>query len=183
MNKTALLIIDVQKGFNDPSWGSRNNLEAESNIALLLAKWRNHNLPVIHVQHCSLLPTSVLHPTNAGHQLKDEVKPLPHETLFTKTTNSAFIGTKLEQHLHENMISDIIITGLITDHCVSTTARMAGNLGFNVILVADATATFERLSYDGTRYSAEEMHQINLASLHNEFCTVYSTKDVLSLIS
>jgi nicotinamidase-related amidase len=57
---------------------------------------------------------------------------------------------------------------------------MAANLGFNVWLVEDGTATFDRTSFDGEYYSAEQMHAINLASLNGEFCTVLKTADVLS---
>ena len=56
---------------------------------------------------------------------------------------------------------------------------MAENLGFNVTLVADATATFERVGYNGIHYSAEDVHQINLLSLQNEFCRINSTAELL----
>ncbi|WP_198038498.1 isochorismatase family protein [Photobacterium angustum] len=52
MKNPALIIIDVQKGFDDPYWGRRNNPEAESNITLLLSKWREKELPIVHIQHC-----------------------------------------------------------------------------------------------------------------------------------
>ncbi len=180
MSQTALLIIDVQKGFDtDPDyWGKRNNPQAEENMARLLAEWRKHNRPVIHVQHMSDNPKSPLRPGQLGNDLKDEVAPLAGEPLFTKTVNSAFIGTTLETHLKENQIKSLVIVGLTTDHCVSTTTRMAGNLGFNVTLVSDGTATFER-TYAGKYHSAEDMHQLHLASLDGEFCTVMTTQQIL----
>lgn len=179
MKKSALLLIDVQKGFDMPLWGARNNPEAEPNIARLLSAWRNQELPIIHVKHCSVSPKSPLHPDQPGNDFKDEARPLPGEPLFTKTVNSAFIGTGLEEYLQENQLNSLVIVGLTTDHCVSTSTRMAGNLGFDVTLVSDATATFERKGVNGTTYSADQMHEINLASLHNEFCVVKSTGDVL----
>ncbi|MBE9138569.1 cysteine hydrolase [Nodosilinea sp. LEGE 07088] len=179
MTPPGLLIVDVQKGLDDPSLGRRNNPEAEANIALLLAAWRDRTWPIIHIRHCSVEPQSPLRPELPGNAYKDEVLPQPGEIEFTKTTNSAFIGTNLEGYLHEQGIGSLVVVGLTTDHCVSTTVRMAANLGFPVTLVADATATFERRGHDGTHYSADAMHDINLASLHHEFCTICSSQQVL----
>jgi nicotinamidase-related amidase len=108
-------------------------------------------------------PDSTLRPELPGNAFKDEVKPLPHEKTFSKTVNSAFIGTGLEQYLRESGISALVITGLTTDHCVSASTRMASDLGFEVKLVADATAAFERRNYDGEHYSGETIHRVNLA--------------------
>ena len=182
MRKIALLVIDVQKGLDDPSYGKRNNPDAEANMAHLLAGWRKHKQPVIHVRHCSVEPNSPLRPELPGNALKDEVRPLPGEKHFTKSTNSAFIGTGVESYLREHEISSLVIVGLTTDHCVSASTRTAADLGFNVILVSDATATCERDGPNGVHYSAEDMHNINLASLDGEFCTVKSTKQVLKEI-
>jgi nicotinamidase-related amidase len=179
MRKTALLVIDVQKGLDDPSLGKRNNLEAEANMARLIAAWREGARPLIHIRHNSTQTNSPLRPELPGNAFKDEVRPLPGEKQFTKTVNSAFIGPGLTEYLHEQGIDSLVVVGLTTDHCVSTSVRMAANLGFDVTLVADATATHERVGYDGILYSAEEIHKINLVSLDGEFCTVRSTEAVL----
>ncbi len=179
MADVALIIIDVQQGLDEPGWGKRNNPDAESNIALLLQHWRQSNHPVIHVQHCSVEPNSPLRPDQPGNQFKAEAAPLDGEVIFQKTVNSAFIGTDLEAFLKAQDIDDLVIVGLTTDHCVSTSTRMAGNLGFNVKLVSDATATFDREGPDGSYFSAEQMHQVNLASLNGEFCTVVKTRELL----
>ena len=179
MRKPALLVIDVQKGLDDPSWGKRNNPHAESNIALLLARWREQELPIIHIRHCSVMPNSPLRPELPGNAFKDEAQPLPGEKQFSKSVNSAFIGTELEQYLRQLGISSLVIVGLATDHCVSTSVRMAADLGFDVTLISDATATFDRQGYDGARYSADDIHTINLVSLDGEFCTIRSTQEVL----
>ena len=180
MSKAALLSIDVQKGFDEPVWGIRNNLGAEAKIALLLSAWRKKGLPIIHIKHCSTEPGSVLRPGVPGNEFKPETRPLAGEMVFTKSVNSAFIGTGLENYLRENNIKCLVVTGLTTDHCVSTSTRMAGNLGFDVTLVSDATATFDRKGEDGVHYSADQIHKIHLASLNGEFCTVLTTDDVLS---
>jgi nicotinamidase-related amidase len=179
----ALLLIDVQQGLDDPRYGQRNNPDAERRMADLLAAWRAAGRPVIHVQHLSLEPQSPLREDRPGHAFKAEVTPLPGEPVFQKHVNSAFIGTDLEAHLRATGIEALVMVGLTTDHCVSTTARMAGNLGFTVTLVEDATATFERRGPDGAHYSADIMHRAALASLHGEFATVRTTREVLEFQS
>jgi len=180
MTNVALIIIDVQKGFDDPSWGNRNNPDAEAKIELLLSEWRKNNRPVIHVQHCSLEPDSPLRSDVPGCEFKEEARPIAGEKHFTKTVNSAFIGTDLEEYLRSREIESLVVVGLTTDHCVSTTTRMAGNLGFKVRLVSDATATFDRKGEDGTHYLASDIHDIHLASLNGEFCAVRSAQQVLN---
>jgi nicotinamidase-related amidase len=179
-SRTALLVIDVQQGLDEPRWGARNNPQAEQRIAELLAAWRGSGRPVVHVQHMSVEPHSPLRPELPGNAIKREAQPLPGEPLFQKNVNSAFIGTGLEAHLRANGIEALVIVGLTTDHCVSTSARMAGNLGFEVTIVEDATAAFERRGPDGTHYSADLMHRAALASLHGEFGTVRSAADVIA---
>ena len=181
-SRTALLVIDVQKGLDGPRLGARNNPDAEQRIADLLAAWRATGRPVIHVQHMSLEPNSPLREGLPGNAIKDEAQPIDGEPLFRKNVNSAFIGTDLEEHLRANGIDSLVMVGLTTDHCISSTARMAGNLGFNVTVVEDATATHERRAADGAHYSADVMHGAALASLHGEFATVQSADDILSAV-
>jgi nicotinamidase-related amidase len=179
-SNTALLLIDVQQGLDEPKWGARNNPDAEQRMTELLGAWRTAGRPVIHVQHSSLEPQSPLGEGLPGHALKPDFLPIAGEPVFHKHVNSGFIGTDLEPYLRAKGIEDLVIVGLTTDHCVSTTVRMAGNLGFNVTLVEDATATFERKGPDGIHYSAELMHSAALASLHGEFATVRSAREVLA---
>jgi nicotinamidase-related amidase len=175
----TLVLIDVQQAFNDPSWGKRNNPQAEANIGALLAGWRQSRRPVIHIQHKSPRPASLFHPDNAGFPFKPEALPREGEPVIHKDVNSAFIGTDLEQRLRAAGSPTLVIAGITTDHCVSTTTRMAGNFGFTAFLVGDAAATFDRHGPDGNYYSADQMHDSALASLHNEFATVVRTADVL----
>ena len=172
---TALVVIDVQQGFLDPRWGRRNNPDAESRVAALLAAWRRARAPLFHVQHGSRSPQGAFRPGTPGHAFKPEARPLDGETVIGKNVNSAFIGTDLEQRLRAAGIDTVVLCGLTTDHCVSTTTRMAGNLGFRAFVAADACATHERTGPDGAYHSAEQMHATALASLHGEFATVTDT--------
>ncbi|GIW33576.1 cysteine hydrolase family protein [Meiothermus sp.] len=179
MSRTALLLIDIQQGLDDTAYfGPRNNPLFERNVAALLEKFRQTGAPVLHVQHHSLRLTSPLCPGQPGHDFKLEARPLEGEPVFAKTVNSAFIGTDLEAYLHREGIARLVVAGLTTDHCVSTTVRMAGNLGFEVWLVGDACATFAKQSPEGM-IPADEVHRVHLASLEGEFCTVVSTQEAL----
>jgi nicotinamidase-related amidase len=176
-DRPALILVDIQKGFENIAYwgGQRNNPDAELRASDLLKTWRDNGLPVFHIQHCSVIPTSPLHDTNAGNHFNDMVTPLPGEPVIKKNVNSAFIGTDLQARLDKAGITTLVIAGLTTDHCISTTTRMAGNLGYKTFLVADATATFNKKGIDGQNYPAELIHETALASLDNEFATVVTT--------
>jgi nicotinamidase-related amidase len=176
---TALILIDVQMGFDDGTWGPRNNPDAEAKVARLLEAWRATGRPVIHVNHDSTSPTGSFRPGTPGHAPKPEAAPLPGEPVLHKTVNSGFIGTDLEARLRAGGIGTVVIVGLTTNHCVSTTTRMAGNLGFRTFIVADATATFDRPALDGRIRPAEEVHQAALSDLKDEFAEVVETDEVL----
>jgi nicotinamidase-related amidase len=178
-SRATLLLVDVQQGLDHPRYGARNNPGAEGRIAALLSAWRAAGRPVVHVQHMSVEPESPLRPELPGNAFKPEAMPMQGEPVFRKNVNSAFMGTDLEAHLRANGIGDLVIAGITTDHCVSSTVRMAANLGFTVTVVEDATATFERHGPDGTHYSADLMHRVTLASLHGEFATVRSAAAIL----
>jgi nicotinamidase-related amidase len=178
----ALIVVDVQEGLNHPSWGNRNNPQAEENIAKLLAAWRQTKRPIFHVQHLSTSLHSTLRPGQPGCEIKAIAKPQANEPIIQKRVNSAFIGTDLEAQLRRNTIKTLVITGLTTNHCVSTTARMAGNLGFDTYVVSDATATFDRTGPDGKHYLAEEIHAVSLANLHEEFATIIDTEALLTSV-
>jgi nicotinamidase-related amidase len=176
----ALVLIDIQQGFDDPVWGPRNNPDAEWAAATLLTAWRDRGWPVVHVQHDAEEPGSPLTPGQPGHAPKPEVAPRADEAVVHKPVNSAFIGTDLLERLTALQVPGVVIAGLTTDHCVSTTTRMAGNLGLATWLVADACAAFDRIGADGTRYAAQLVHDVALASLHDEFATVVESGDLLA---
>lgn len=168
---TPLVLVDVQRGFDDASWGTRNNPLAEHVMQKLLDTWRHMTWPVFHIQHLSREPASPLRPGQEGSEFKEWVRPRNHEIILQKSVNSAFIGTDLENCLRAHNGAAVFV-GLTTDHCVSTSVRMASNLGFKTYVVADATATFDRRTHDGELFTADEVHAVSLASLHGEFATV-----------
>jgi nicotinamidase-related amidase len=181
----TVLPIDIQKGLDDwPYWGGqRNNPKFEANVARLLESARGSNRSLIHIKHNSENPESPLCPGQPGNDFKPEAMPLEGETVINKTVNSAFIGTDLESRLRAAGSDRLIIFGLTTQHCVSTTVRMAGNLGFETCLVADATAAFPMMDADGKIIDAETVHRVHLASLNGEFARVISTDEAVSLIT
>lgn len=178
---TALVLIDIQQGLRDDTyWGPRNNPDAETNAGQLLAAWRSLRMPVVHIHHNSVNPASPLRPGHPGNAPAPEVAPGPGEQVFTKTVNSAFIGTGLEQWLRQRGIGRLVIAGLTTNHCISTSVRMAGNLGFSPLLVEDACAANDRTGPDGRTWTAEVIHAVSIASLHDEFAEIATTDDVLA---
>lgn len=182
-SNTALIVIDVQRAFEDPSWGQRNNPGAEQQVAALLAAWRAAGMPVIHVHHRSRREASLFHFDRIGFQVKPQAMPFAGEAVVFKEVNSSFIGTSLEQMLREAGVQTVVLAGITTDHCVSTTARMAGNLGFDTYVVADATATFERSGPGGQHFSAQLMHDTALASIHGEFAQVIDSADAVAMMA
>src|SRR5258706_10436416 len=177
VDNPALILVDIQRGFDNVAYwgGQRNNPNAEKNAGELLKLWRKNNLPIFHIKHCSTIPTSLLNETNEGNEFQEVVKPIDGEQVIKKNVNSAFIGTNLKEQLDRAKISKLVIVGLTTDHCVSTSTRMAGNLGYETFLVSDATATFNKKSVDGQNFSAALIHETALASLNNEFATIVTT--------
>lgn len=177
----ALLLVDFQTGFDDEAYwgGNRNNKDAEQKALQLLEKWRALDLPIFHAIHSSQDSNSLLHKSHPGFEMKAELKPTSDEPLYIKNVNSAFIGTSLKEDLEQQGIDTLVIAGLTTNHCVSTTTRMAGNYGFNTILVSDATATFDRQGVNGEVFSSEIIHQTTLANLQEEFAKILDTNAVL----
>ncbi len=181
MQNPALILVDIQVGFDDHGYwgGERNNPDAENKAKKLLDYWRANELPLFHIQHCSTTPASLLAESHPGNAIKEIVKPGPGEPVIKKSVNSAFIGTDLKARLDAAGVTTVVIAGLTTDHCISTTTRMAANYGYDTYVISDATATFPKTGINGEYYDAETMHLTALAQLNGEFAHVLTTAELL----
>lgn len=179
---TVLYLVDLQQGFQETShWGGkRNNPNCEENCLKILSKFRNEQRPIIHIKHCSTSLNSPLHPSKPGNQFIESLKPLQNEDVIEKNVNSGFIGTNLKR-LQDNKYKsiNILVVGLTTNHCISTTVRMGSNFGYNIYLVNDACATFERMDFDGKVWTPDDIHSVSICSLKDEFATILNTNDIL----
>lgn len=180
-DRTALIVIDVQRGFDDESWwGTRNNPACEANIRSLIERWRQLGRPLVYVRHDSDNPESPLHPSRPGNDFKEIVAADEPHLLVRKTVNSSFHGSPdLHAWLTGEAITQIVICGITTNHCCETTARVGGNLGYDVTFVLDATHTFDRDDPDGEPVAADLLARITATNLHREFATVVATADLL----
>ncbi|MFI9010192.1 cysteine hydrolase family protein [Actinosynnema sp. NPDC053489] len=173
MTTSALILIDVQRGFDDPSWGERDNPGAEANVARLLDAWTG---PLVLVRHDSTEPGSPLRPGQDGNRFKPELDRAVPDLVFGKRVNSAFHGeVDLDAWLRARGITDLVLAGIQTNMCVETTARVGGNLGYRVRVVLDATFTFglEDLS-------AEQLSRATATNLRGGgFAEIVSTDDVV----
>jgi nicotinamidase-related amidase len=183
--RPALIVIDVQHAFDEweASGKRRNNPEALARIVELLAAFRGSGMPIFHIRHEGTRPGSSFLPNGTGFAVKDEAREVEGETVIVKQVNSAFIGTDLEKRLRAADIKMLVICGATTNHCVETTVRMAGNLGFDARLVRDATWTYDRVGPDGDVHAAADIHAMTLANLHGEFARIVSVSEVIAALS
>ena len=177
----ALIIIDQQKGILQPRLGRRNNPQAEARMLDLLGCWRHTARPVMHVQHLSRSADSVFWPQQSGVEFQPAFEPLTGERLIQKQVPDAFCGTGLERLLREAGIEQLVIVGVATNNSVESTARTAGNLGFDTWVVEDACFTFDKADYVGVVRCAEDVHAMSLGNLQGEYATVISAAEILNL--
>lgn len=180
----ALILVDVQKAFLEKDYPgiNRNNHDAEFICGNILSKWRELKLPIIHVRHSSTNPDSKLHKTKPGFEFNDHVKPLDNEVVLTKKVNSAFIGTNLENILNNMNINTLVFIGMTTNHCISSTVRMSGNLGFETYLISDSTACYNTIGMDGKMIDCNIIYESSLANLSKEFAIIINSNKLFSLL-
>ena len=180
----ALILVDIQKAFLEKDYPgiNRNNHDAEFICGNILSKWRKLKLPIIHVRHSSTNPDSKLHKSKPGFEFNNYVKPLENEVVLTKKVNSAFIGTKLENILFNMNIKTLVFVGMTTNHCISSTVRMSGNLGFETYLISDSTACYDTMGMDGKMIDCNVIYENSLANLSKEFATIINSNKLFSLL-
>jgi nicotinamidase-related amidase len=183
MDRIALVVVDVQKGFSDPVWGERNNPTAERNIASLIEAWRSAGQPVVFVRHDSAEDGSPFTPGQPGNDLDPIITGEP-DLLVRKSVNSAFHGEPdLAAWLRGERIERIAVCGIQTNMCCETTARVAANLGFGMDFVLDATYTFDLPSHDGGTIDAAELSRVTAANLDPEFGRVVTTDEAVAALA
>lgn len=182
---TALVVIDVQKAFiadRDEGYPWANP-EAPARIAALLAAFRTKGLPVIHVHHHGPDPSDSFHADNPLSAPMDEAVPQPGERIVIKHGSSAFIGTGLEALLRDAGFDRLVLAGGAANYCVESTARMAGNLGFDTTVVGDALINFQKTLRDGRVMPPGDVLAMTLANLSGEFAKIASTEDILTAVA
>ncbi|MEU2164606.1 cysteine hydrolase family protein [Streptomyces sp. NPDC019208] len=184
----ALVVVDVQKGFEEEVfWGRRNNPGADENIASLIDAWQSSGRPVVFVRHDSSKPGSPLRAGRTGNEFKDYVERRRGqgdgpELLVTKTVNSAFYGTPdLAAWFGSQGVRQFVVAGIQTNMCAETTARMGGNLGYEVLFALDATYTFDLAGPFGWSLGADELARATAVTLHGGgFATVVTTDELVA---
>ena len=180
MDRTALIVVDVQQGFDDPVWGPRNNPACEENVATLIDAWSAARQPIVFVRHDSTEPGSPFTRGTPGNELRDILSREP-DLLVAKSVNSAFHGEPdLAEWLRGEGIERVVVCGVQTNMCCETTARVAANLDFDMTFVLDATHTFDLPAHDGGTISADELARVTASNLDPEFGRVVDTRQALA---
>jgi nicotinamidase-related amidase len=177
---TVLLPVDMQRAFDEPSWPRRWNDACDRNGQAVLSAWRSAGLPVIHVKHDSVTPGSTLAPNRPGNAFRPGFDARDGEPVISKSVNSAFIGTDLDLRLRRLGIRTVVVFGISTDMCVSTTVRVGANLGYDMILIEDACDCFDLPDGAGGAIPARAIHQAHVATLGFEFAKVVTTRELLA---
>ncbi len=181
LDRTVLLPIDMQRAFDDPKWPRRWNEAVDSNGLALIGAWRRAGRPIIHVRHDSISPDSTLAPGTLGHSFRPGYGPVGDEPIVSKSVNSAFIGTDLDLRLKRLGARHVVVFGISTDMCVSTTVRTGANMGWDMILVPDACDCFDLPDGNGGTIPGESIHAAHVATLAFEFCRTFSTSELAGL--
>lgn len=178
----VLIPIDMQRAFDTAPWPRRWNDRLDENGLALLAAWRAAKRPIIHVRHDSVEANSTLRPETPGNAHRPGFEPLKGEPLVTKSVNAAFIGTDLDLRLRRLGAETVVLFGISTDMCVSTSVRVGANMGYRIILVEDACDCFDLPDGEGGTIAARDVHRAHIATLRHEFATVLRTVELVAAI-
>jgi nicotinamidase-related amidase len=178
LSGAVLLPVDMQRAFDGPPWPRRWNERADTNGLALLDAWRSAGRPIIHVRHDSVQPGSSLAPGAPGNAFRPGFEPRDGEPVVSKSVNSAFIGTDLDLKLRRLGARHVVVFGISTDMCVSTTVRTGANFGWDMILVPDACDCFDLPDGNGGTVTAEDVQAAHVATLAFEFCRTIPTAEL-----
>jgi nicotinamidase-related amidase len=166
----VLLIIDAQEAIDDPRRGAVNPTEADRNIAALIGAWRAEDLPLVHVTR---------RPVASGSPLAPAVPPLDGEVVIVRNATSAFVGADLEARLDELGATTLVLCGALATHALEASARHAGDLGYQVFIVADACWAADTVDLQGRVWPAEDVRALSLGQLKGEAATVVDVATAL----
>jgi nicotinamidase-related amidase len=168
MDGNALIVIDAQQEYFAPLGKVvlPGGPAAVQRIAAALEWARGDGVPVLHVVHESRKPDArVFAPGSPALAIHPAAWPREGEPVVQKHLPGSFTGTPLEAWLRERGVRRVLVAGFMTQMCVDTTARQAAHLGFQVTVLADATAAMEVTGPDGVVIAAEQVHRTHLGSL------------------
>jgi nicotinamidase-related amidase len=189
----ALIVIDIQESFRQrPIWQTMSNPHLFDNANALIDAARSDGDMVVWVLHAEEGSGGLFDPVNGFVRVVDELKPLDGEPTLVKTAHNAFTTTNLGQRLAQHGVREILITGIRTEQCCETTARVGSDLGFDTTFVTDATATFasphwsaaphesiEDMLADPRTLSADEMVRRTEYALGGRFAKIATTAELV----
>jgi nicotinamidase-related amidase len=189
----ALIVIDIQESFRQrPLWQTMSNPHLFDNVNALVDAARRDSDMVVWVLHAEENSGGLFDPVNRFVRVVDELKPLDGEPMLVKTAHNAFTTTNLGQRLAQHRVREIRITGIRTEQCCETTARVGSDLGFDTTFITDATATFasphwyaapyasmDDMLADPRTLSADEMVRRTEYALGGRFAKIATTTDLV----
>lgn len=180
---TPLVILDVQDAIDQPVWEGKNNPGYLAVIQRLLAHWRRHGWPVLHVKHDEPTPTSSYHSNGPWNGIKKDVAPIAGEKVIAKQQNCAFIDSELDTLLRDLRVDRLVLAGVVIHNSMDATVRAGKALGYNIILPSDATTAVPVVAPDGTSWDAATVHGLTLAILGGEYAEVMTSEEVIAQFS
>src|SRR3954470_8574 len=179
---SALLVIDVQESFRQrPDWAEISTPDIADRVAGLVDHARARGDHVVWVLHAEPGTGTVFDPARGFVARPPGLAPRDGEPVLTKTSHNAFTTTDLGQWLTAHGVDEVVVTGIRTEQCCETTARLASDLGYRVRFVLDATVTMPLERWDGAgTLSVEEVLLRTASALQGRFADVVTREDVLA---
>ena len=178
--KRALLIVDIQKEyFEGGKCVLHEPVKAAEKAKQLIDYFHRTNEPVIYICHINTGENaSAFVQGSEGTQIYQGITPAACDQVFYKHVPDSFMSDGLEDYLRQKEINTLTICGMMSHMCIDTTVRSAKVKGYEVTLLEDACTTMD-LEWDGTKYPAETIHNIYMASLCGSFATVMKTEEYI----